>query len=107
MNAGRWLLMGALLVPLPLAAQGPPDLAEMEAERAALFAQADADGNGSLTLDEFRTFESLFRDKRAERHFTRLDGDGDGVVSLDELQAGGPGKRPGRGHRHGPPPWVR
>ena len=104
MKIGRWLLMGAmLLLPAQLFAQGPPRPAEMEAERAALFAQADTDGNGTLSLDEFKTFESLVRDKMTEHHFKHLDANGDGAVTLEELQADRPG--PGRGH--GPPPWAR
>jgi hypothetical protein len=104
MKIGRWLLMGAMLVfPAQMFAQSPPRPAEMEAERAALFAQADADGSGALSLDEFKTFESLMHDKMAEQHFKHLDTNGDGVVSLEELQA----DRPGPGFGHGPPPWDR
>ena len=98
MKIDRWLLMGAMLLfPAYAFAQGPPSPAEMESERAALFAQADADGNGTLSLSEFKAFESLMRDKMTEHHFNHLDANGDGVVSLDELQADRPG--PGFGHR--------
>jgi Ca2+-binding EF-hand superfamily protein len=97
MNLGRWFLMGTVLtLAAPLFAQSPPSSAEIEAERAALFAQADADGNGALSLSEFKTFESLMRDKMAEHHFNHLDANGDGTVSLEELQADRPG--PGFGH---------
>ncbi|MBI4518567.1 MAG: EF-hand domain-containing protein [Deltaproteobacteria bacterium] len=50
-----------------------------------LFAQADADGSGTLSLSEFKTFESLIRDKMTEQHFNHLDTNGDGVLGLDEL----------------------
>ncbi len=97
MKLGRWFLMGAVLtLAAPLFAQSPPSPAEIEAGRAALFAQADADGNGALSLNEFKTFESLMRDKMTEHHFNQLDTNGDGAVSLDELQADRPG--PGFGH---------
>ncbi len=100
MRIDRWLVMGAMLLfPAATFAQSPPSPAEIEAERAALFAQADADGSGTLSLEEFKTFESLVRDKMTEHHFKHLDTNGDGVVSLDELQADRPG--PGPGH----PPW--
>ena len=103
MRIGRCILMGTLLLfPAAVFAQGPPSPAEMEAERAALFAQADADGNGMLSLEEFKTFEALVRDKMTERHFNQLDTNGDGGVSLEELQADRP---PGPGHGH--PPWGR
>ncbi len=97
MTLGRWFLMGAVLTLAgPLVAQSPPSPAEIEAERAALFVQADADGNGALSLGEFKTFESLMRDKMTEHHFNHLDTNGDGSVSLEELQADRPG--PGFGH---------
>lgn len=97
MKIDRWLLMGTmLLLSGRVLAQNPPSPAEINAERAALLAQADADGNGTLSADEFKTFESLVRDKMAERHFTHLDTNGDGAVSLEELQGDHPG--PGFGH---------
>jgi hypothetical protein len=105
MKTSRWLLMGTMLIlPGPLFAAEPPSPEEIKAEQAALFAQAD-DGDGKLSLDEFRKFESLVRDKMTEHHFQRMDTNGDGVVSLEELQAEGPGRGPG--HPGGPPPWRR
>jgi len=100
MRIDRWLVTGTMLL-FPAAAftAGPPSPAEFAADRAALFTQADADGSGTLSLDEFKNFESLVRDKMAEHHFNGLDTNGDGVVSLEELQTERPG--PGRGHR----PW--
>ena len=104
MKTSRWVLMGAMLIlPGPVLANEPPAPAEMKAEQAALFAQADADGSGTLSVEEFKAFESSMRDKMTERHFQRMDTNGDAAVSLDELQAAGPGPRPG--HRGGPPPW--
>ena len=99
MKFGRWLLTGTLLMlPAQMFAQGRPNPAELEAERAALFTQADADGSGTLSLDEFKTFESLVRDTMTEHHFAHVDANGDGAVSLDELQADHPGPPPFRGH---------
>jgi EF-hand domain pair len=100
MQTKRWMLAAALAVGgLGMAGaataecRGPggpggPGGAAMMQE---LFVQADADGNGALSLEEFRTLHSL----REEAIFTRLDTDGDGLVSADELAAG----RPRRGRR--------
>ena len=100
MKISRWILCGTMvLTPGWALGFGPPSPAEMDAKRAALFAEADFDGNGALSLDEFKTFESLFRDRMVEQHFNHIDANGDDAVSLEELQASGP--PPGPGH-HGP-----
>lgn len=65
-------------------------------ERAALFAQADADHDGKLSPTEFATLHELVRQQMAQRRFTKLDADGDGFVSQAELEAG-LAKRHGRG----------
>jgi len=57
-------------------------------DRAALFTQADADGDGKLTPAEFGTLRELVRQKIAAARFTRLDADGDGAVTSAELEAG-------------------
>ncbi len=95
MKINRWILCGTmLLAPSRVLAFGPPDPAEIDAERAALFAEVDANGNGALSLNEFKTFESLLRDRMAEQHFNHVDANGDDAVSLDELQASGPPREP-------------
>jgi len=122
MKLGRRLLIGAVLtLAVPVLGQGPPSPQEMQSERVATFNEADADGDGTLSQDEFRTFESSLRQKMAQhfkdangdgatpprlpamdpdRHFKQLDANGDGVVSLDELQAERPHFGPGQ-----PPPF--
>ena len=70
----------------------------LQSQIPALFAQADTNGDGSLSPDEFRTFHQLVREKRAECVFQRLDANGDGKVTLDELNAAHAARR---AHRHG------
>lgn len=56
----------------------------------AAFAEADADGSGTLDLDEFRTFHELLRARRLAYRFERADADDDGAVTLDELETAAP-----------------
>ena len=78
----------AALAPVPVLAHGGHGCGQaLQAELPALFAQADANGDGSLTPDEFRTFQDLVKQKRAELMFQHLDANGDGKVTLDEINA--------------------
>ena len=58
-----------------------------------IFAKLDADGNGSISKDEFtaalqnRTHHSGGNGDRAARLFDKIDTDGDGSISKDENQA--------------------
>lgn len=70
--------------------------AQMEAKRAALFTQADGNGDGALSPAEFAKFEELVRNAMQERHFAKADTNQDGKVTLEELAA-----EPHR-FRHGP-----
>lgn len=78
-------------------AASPPTQADMEADRAAAFAQADADGDGALTLAEWKTFHTLMEEKRTERVFAAIDADGSGSVTSAELASFRPPRRGGRG----------
>ncbi len=60
--------------------------AGLGADLPALFSQADADGDGALSPDEFKTFQQLVQQHRAAARFQRLDANGDGKVTLDEIQ---------------------
>lgn len=122
MKVSRWFLIGTLLtLAAPLCAQSPPSPQEMAAERAALFDKADTDGDGKLSPDEFRTFESSLHQKMVQHftdangngaapppfptinpdaHFKQLDTNGDGAVSLNELEAERPRFAPRK-----PPPF--
>jgi hypothetical protein len=97
----KWIITGALaLAAAPAFAGGGAFRQQFAQERAALFAQADADGDGALTPAEFQAFRQLVRQKIAEHRFTRADANGDGKVSLAELEAAGP--RHGGCRHHGP-----
>lgn len=50
----------------------------------AAFSAIDADGNGRITLEEWRNFQ--------EREFRRLDRNNDGVISREEMAAPGPSR---------------
>jgi Ca2+-binding EF-hand superfamily protein len=82
-------LAGALtLVAVPVLAYAGHGCGQaLQAEVPALFTQADADGDGSLTADEFKVFKQLLAEKRTESMFQRIDVNGDGKVTLDEINA--------------------
>ncbi len=51
------------------------------------FAKLDTNGNGSLSLDEFKAGKSVRRKRhgrKSEKIFSRLDLNGNGVISLEE-----------------------
>jgi hypothetical protein len=89
MKRGVLVLVAAMALPaVPVLAHGGHGWGQaLEAEFPALFAQADANGDGSLTLDEFKTFRQLVAQRRMEAQFQRLDANGDGKVTLDEINA--------------------
>ena len=82
-------LLGATA--LPAAALANP--ADFAAARDKAFAEADADGNGVLTPDEFAAFHEALRHAFDAARFAKMDTNGDGVVSKDELAAAKPPHR--------------
>jgi hypothetical protein len=94
------LVGAALLVPAGAGAfPGHGDPAEMEALRTEVFAEADVDGDGALSVMEFVSFHELIRARIDEKRFAKLDADGSGGVTLEELEAMKPHR--GRGPRGG------
>ncbi len=63
---------------------------EVEAMKAAKFAEADANGDGGLTMEEIEAWHEAQREKRMqarkERMFDKRDTNGDGVISIDEFE---------------------
>jgi hypothetical protein len=91
MQVTRWIgaalaLAGATVVAAQNVANKPTQ-EQRAAARAQAFAQADADGNGALSPQEFETFKTLMSQLHKRAWFARVDANGDGQVTLDELQA--------------------
>jgi len=63
---------------------------DFAAAEAAAFAEADSNGDGKLTPEEFVTFGTLLRQKLEALRFSRLDANGDGALTQEELRAGHP-----------------
>ena len=62
--------------------------AKKKPDPAKMFEKKDANGDGSLTLDEFKKGMKEKQVDFGEERFMRLDGDGDGNVWLDVLKGG-------------------
>ncbi|MBU2937439.1 MULTISPECIES: EF-hand domain-containing protein [Pacificibacter] len=64
---------------------------EMDAHKAARFAETDTDGNGSLSAEEMAAAakgkKAERQTKRIEKMISRMDTDGDGEVSAAEMDA--------------------
>ena len=71
----------------PVLAHDGPWKADFAAARDAAFKQADANGDGALTPEEFLNFETILKQNMEAKRFSRLDANGDGVVTADELAA--------------------
>ena len=63
----------------------PLDVEALQAEAAAAFEAADADGDGLVSATEFEALPAAKRAARAQRKFERLDADGDGSLSASEF----------------------
>ena len=66
-------------------ADGTVTPAELDAGLAALHATHDADGNGTLSAEEFAELFAAFTRNMADRPFATLDADGDGQISAAEM----------------------
>ena len=54
------------------------------------FSRKDANSDGSLTLEEFKTGMKDKQLENADKRFKKIDTTGDGKVSFDEFKAGMP-----------------
>ena len=55
-----------------------------------VFSRKDANSDGSLTLDEYKTGMKDKQLEKADKRFKKIDTNGDGKVSFDEFKAGMP-----------------
>jgi|TARA_Y100000385_G_scaffold48179_1_gene44696 Ca2+-binding EF-hand superfamily protein len=62
--------------------------AKKKPDPAKMFEKKDADGDGALTLEEFKAGMKGKALENAEKRFEKLDKDGDGKVTLEEMKAG-------------------
>lgn len=67
-----------------------------------LFKKLDSDGNGSISLDEFKASPRGQKDPaKAEEGFKRIDTDGSGGISPEELKSHKPNHAPGKHKKKG------
>lgn len=103
----RWMLAGTLVLGASWAMAGDAPKNDMSrAERAAKnFAESDTDGNGTLSLEEFKAGherriaarkehlgdkwdpEMAAKGPSVEEKFAKIDKDGDGQLTQDEMKA--------------------
>lgn len=91
MRMAPLVLLAAIALPVPLAAQLPPS----QQGRAALARFQDFDRNGDRALDRTE-LQARGRAKGAGTLFALLDADGDGRLSVKEVEGSGGGGRLGR-----------
>ncbi|NKB26617.1 MAG: hypothetical protein GKR99_03215 [Rhodobacteraceae bacterium] len=88
---------------------GKLSMADVEAAFAERFATIDADGNGSLSPEEFANQRGALRAARAGDRIEELDQNGDGLLSAEEMASADKGDRRGmrKGRRGGGDPMQR
>jgi hypothetical protein len=85
MHEGRGGYMSAILAMVDGDNDGKITRAEADAFRDVQFAKFDADGNGSLSDDEYIALMEDFRRQMMLARFKRSDANGDGMISKDEM----------------------
>lgn len=68
-------------------ADGSVDMAEFKIAAAERFKKMDADNDGIVSKDEFRSHMRARKDERKEKSFARMDTNGNGSIERDEFLA--------------------
>jgi hypothetical protein len=64
--------------------------AKKAADPQKIFTRKDANSDGSLSLEEYKTGLKPEQADKADKRFKRIDTDGDGKLSFEEFKAGLP-----------------
>lgn len=83
-----WRLVSAVICCCCVATAFAADGEKKKPDPERIFKKKDADGDGALTLEEFKTGLPEKALTRADARFKKLDTSGDGKLSLDEFKAG-------------------
>lgn len=84
---GRGGMFGQIMQQADADDDGAVTQAEIDAFRAEIVANADASGEGDISLDEFEEIYLQLTRTRMVRAFQSLDTDGDGVVTQAEMDS--------------------
>ncbi len=84
------------------APKGPKKPGKDHPKPEAIFQKLDADGNGSVSLEEFKNSpRAKEKPEKAEEAFKKIDKDGNGELSLEEFKSHRPPHKEGGGKRGG------
>jgi Ca2+-binding EF-hand superfamily protein len=83
-----WRLVSAVVVCCCVSAALAADGERKRPDPEQIFKKKDANGDGALSLEEYKAGMPEKALTRADGRFKKLDSSGDGKLSLDELKAG-------------------
>ncbi|MFD1342286.1 EF-hand domain-containing protein [Litorisediminicola beolgyonensis] len=84
---GQGQMFATLFAEIDADGDGSVTQDEIDTFRAARVAEADASGDGALSIEEFDTLYRAFTRARMVDQFQELDADGDGSISAAEMDA--------------------
>jgi Ca2+-binding EF-hand superfamily protein len=83
-----WRLVSAVVVCCCVSAALAADGERKRPDPEQIFKKKDANGDGALSLEEYKAGMPEKALTRADERFKKLDSSGDGKLSLDEFKAG-------------------